>query len=134
MAKGKPPTRRKAAAGKGKAKPRKPSIKKSAAKPGKGHNKPPKEEVLHAPRPPISNWQTETTGQIAHLMAQRQRTRIAGTGIGTDTSKTPHALAHDPKTLHQVVLSASLHSRRQSQSCRCPSARRLRRSSANSPS
>ena len=104
MAKGKPPTRRKAAAGKGKAKLRKPSIKKSAAKPGKGHNKPPKEEVLHAPRPFMASWQTDTTGQIARYTAQRRRTLIARTGIGTDTSKTPHAQAHDPAYLHQVML------------------------------
>ena len=93
MAKGKKPTGRKPAAGKGagKAKPRKPAVKKSAAKPGKGHNKPPKEEVLHAPRPFMSSWQTDTTGQIARYTAQRRRTLIAGTGIGTNITGTPHA-------------------------------------------
>ena len=104
MAKRKPPIPRKAAAGKaaGRGKPRKPSAKKSAAKPG--HNKPPGEEVLHAPRPFMSSWATDTTSQIAHHMALRHRTRMARTGIGTDTTGTPHAQAHDPTYLHQVML------------------------------
>jgi hypothetical protein len=53
MPKGKKPTTRRGAAGKplGKAKSRKPSTKKSGAKPGPGHNKPPPD---HVPPPPLS--------------------------------------------------------------------------------
>ena len=106
MAKGKKPTGRKPAAVKaaGKPRPRKRPIKAAAVKPGPGHNNPPKEEVLHAPRPFMTSWATDTTSQIARYTAQRQRTRIARTGIGTVTTGTPHAQAHDPTYLHQVML------------------------------
>jgi hypothetical protein len=105
MAKGKKPTGRKPAAGKsaGKANPRKPSIKKSAAKPGKGHNNPPPDHVPAPSRPIMSSWATDTTGQIAHFMALRQRGFRAATGIGTPTAGTPHAQANDPTYLHQVM-------------------------------
>jgi hypothetical protein len=104
MAKGKPPTKRKGAADKavGKAKPRKRSIKKSAAKPGPGHNKPPPDPVS----PPISSWQTppDDSVQNAHAAAVRQRGFKAAMGMGTPTENTPFAAAHDPAHLHQVML------------------------------
>jgi hypothetical protein len=106
MAKSKKPATRKGTAGKavGKGKPRKSSIKKSAAKAGKGHNKPPPDRV--PPPPPISSWQTPTdnSAQIAHAAAARQRGFRAAIGIGTPTVGTPHAQAHDPTYLHQVML------------------------------
>jgi hypothetical protein len=106
MAKGKkPPTRKSGSTGK--VKPRKPPMKKSAAKPGKGHNNPPSDHVPPPPKaPPVmpSGWQTDTTGEIARHMATRQRHFRAALGIGTPTADTPHAQAHDPTHLHQVML------------------------------
>jgi hypothetical protein len=110
MAKGKkPPTRKSGSTDKSasQAKPRKSSIKKSAAKPGKGHNKPPPDRVPPHPKAqPVlhSGWQTDTTGEIARHMATRQRHFRAAIGIGTPTTGTPHAQAHDPTYLHQVML------------------------------
>jgi hypothetical protein len=105
MAKRKTPTTRKGTAGRavGKAKSRKPSIKKSAAKRGIGDNKPPPDHVPPPARPALSGWATDTTSQIAHHMALRQRHFRAATGIGTPTADTPHAQTHDPTYLHQVM-------------------------------
>ena len=105
MAKRKTPTTRKGAAGKaaGKPKARKPSTKKSAAKPGPGHNQPPPDHV--PPPPPISSWGTpmDNSAQVAHAIAARQRGFKAAT-IGTVTAGTQFAQAHDPTHLHQVML------------------------------
>jgi hypothetical protein len=101
MTRGKGRTRRKRAAGKAAAKPRRRSARKSAVEPGAGHNRPP-------PDAPISSWQTvdETASQIGRDAAARRRSFIAATSSGmvAPVGPPPFALRNDPSVLHAAML------------------------------
>lgn len=88
--------------------PRKRAAKKSPAKPGKGHNKPPPD---HVPPPAPANIASGYTGKeaavwasVVHDTAARHRSFRAALGIGTPTTDTPHAQAHNSTYLHRVML------------------------------